>query len=277
MNKIRNIAIYFYVCFVVFFLIRISDGFTFFSLEGPFIHTPRLDPVMWITHASGIADFLSSSYLGTVYDAVILLLPLYIIFRLYDRKDIRWWSLAFVLLYGFYIILLYTYPILSIRKYLGFLIVPIAFIPKRKWAWKVIYGIRFYALFVFASAGLWKIIRGTAFDPDHMAMILKAQHFGYIVHERGGSWTQDLYRYLISHPEVSFVIWIAGILLQLSFIVGFFTRAYDKILLGLLLLFIVADFFLMKIGFWEFLIFIPFFLLPNKSNVKDRPVPVKAR
>ena len=61
---------------------------------------------------------------------------------------------------------------------------------------------RYYFLFIFCSAALWKISRGTVFINDQMANILKAEHAQYLF-QHAATMQSSLLRYLIVHVTIS--------------------------------------------------------------------------
>gem|GEM_PF-2959832 len=71
-------------------------------------------------------------------------------------------------------------------------------------------------------------------------------------------WFVQLIKYLINHTLLSFVLYWLVILAELLFLIGLFTKKYDKLLLWILIGFIVFDYFLMEINYFSWL---PFSLL----------------
>lgn len=115
-------------------------------------------------------------------------------------------------------------------------------------------GLRYYVLWVMASAALWKWCQGSWWVPHQMAEILKQQHLSYLVQHPDARYAQGI-RWLIEHPALTNGLWYAGSLLEISFVAGFFTRRWDRYLGALFIGFFVADYALLGINFWEFCIF----------------------
>ncbi|MFN8287842.1 MAG: hypothetical protein U0V74_13885 [Chitinophagales bacterium] len=112
---------------------------------------------------------------------------------------------------------------------------------------------RYYWLYVFASAGLWKILRASAFLNDQMSNILMQQQLDYLL-QHPHSFKAGIIQYLISHPAVSHMVLLVNVGLQLSFLVGFFTRRFDTMLLVLSIVFCIANYFVMSIVSTELLV-----------------------
>ena len=84
----------------------------------------------------------------------------------------------------------------------------------------VFVSIRYYAIFTMVSAGLWKIYRGSIFNPLQMSEILQRQHLDYIINYPE-SYYSNFINYLIIHPNISNLFWHSSWLIEIAFIVGF--------------------------------------------------------
>jgi hypothetical protein len=113
--------------------------------------------------------------------------------------------------------------------------------------------VRYYFLYLFASAAFWKIFRGSVFYTEQLSNILKSQQLNLLL-QNPDSIKAHIAQYLIANPQVSHVLLIATILLQLSFLSGFFTRRFDMILFWLAIVFCVANYLVMGIISFELLI-----------------------
>ncbi|MDW8419929.1 MAG: hypothetical protein RML37_11000 [Chitinophagales bacterium] len=126
-------------------------------------------------------------------------------------------------------------------------------------------GARYYLLYIFASAALWKIFRGSVFHQGQLAAILEAQQIYYLV-ENAESIRSAWIAYLLKHPRVSDALLWMNVLLQLGFAVGFITRRYDNVLLLLFAMFVVLNYVVMGILSAELLALAPV-LFPLRSAV----------
>lgn len=116
-------------------------------------------------------------------------------------------------------------------------------------------ALRYYALFALSSAGLWKIYRESAFHANQMSEILKTQHLEYLT-TYPESYYSNFISFLIEHPFCSNWLWYSGLVIELSFLIGFLTRRYDPILGILFLAFFIGDYLIMNLCFAEFCIFV---------------------
>ncbi len=114
-------------------------------------------------------------------------------------------------------------------------------------------AVRYYLLYIFSSAALWKILRGSAFYHDQLSNILKSQQIDLLL-QNPENYKAHIAQYLISHSNVTHALLITTVMVQLSFLVGFFTRKYDMVLLVLSILFVMVNFYVMGILSFELLI-----------------------
>lgn len=267
----KTYALYFYECFTVFLIIRYYDGLFLHQISSNPIRSPRVDLVVWITQLIGIPDIVSNQYLSLAIDSLIIVLPILILYRVYVDKKIHKLATSLTFLFGLYVLIIYCFPTLSIRKYLGLVLIPVAFTfssKKRYYNWLEL--MRYYVLFVFTSASLWKIVRGVAWDPTHMQLSLKAQHIDNLVNWPDHYITQ-LISTIIDNPSYCSILFIVAILSQLTFAIGFFTKKYDRLLALLLIIFIVSDYLVMRIEYWEFIVFLPLLLSTYPKEHEHNP------
>lgn len=135
-------------------------------------------------------------------------------------------------------------------------------------------GVRYYACFIFASAALWKIWRGSVFYHGHFANTIQADHASFL-HQESGI-TKAIMELIIQYPSIGDVLFGVVTLIQLSFIVGFFTYKFDKWLLMLLVVFVLGNYVVFNLGSWELLIlgicFVPWLApRPPKGGVQGMP------
>jgi hypothetical protein len=102
-----------------------------------------------------------------------------------------------------------------------------------------------------------------------MSAILKEQHLDYLTNTPD-TFYADCLRFLIVHPEVSSVFWVLAWVLEATFIVGFFSRKWDKWLALLFLAFFVMDYILMNLMFAEFCILILVFWSKPLTNLENK-------
>lgn len=230
------------------------------------IRSPRVDLNVWLVQSTGLIDLVSIPMISLCIDLAILILPCIILYRILNDKKIHKLATLLCVLFGFYILIIYCFPTLSIRKYLGLILIPIAFTFTSKDRFTAYLELmRYYILFVFTSASLWKILRGVAWDPNHMQLSLKGQHIDNFINWPDHYITQTLSTF-IGEPSFCFWLFLSAVIFQLSFSIGFFTKKYDNVLALLLIIFIVSDYLVMRIEYWEFIVFLPLLLTQFRSQ-----------
>ncbi|BDS11145.1 hypothetical protein [Aureispira anguillae] len=233
-------------------LLRFKQGLLLHQLHlSPFI-SPKADNIYWIYHALQLPHcIIQHFYLGLLLDLLWFFSCLWGIKRSSSR------SLGIIILF-----LVVNYSIIynSVathheHKLVGLLFcLPLLILQSPKNFVLAFAGIRYYAIFALFSAGLWKIWRGSIFFPNQMSEILKHQHLDYLINYPNSHFSTFI-SYLIDHPYCSSAFWYGGWILELSFIVGFITRKFDKLLGVLFLIFFLMDYLLMHLCFIEFCIF----------------------
>lgn len=162
----------------------------------------------------------------------------------------------------------------SIQGFIGWLLFPILLLSTGEetfaFLWK---GLRYFFLFFFASAGIWKFVQGGIFNGMQMSAILAAQHVDLLA-SSPESLQAHVFTWLINHPAVSYGLYAGAAALELSFITGFFTRRYDRVLAGVFVVFLLADYLLMHIDYSDTLPLLLTLLIPKQSPGSRGSVPV---
>lgn len=247
-----QITQFIWLFFCLTWLLRCYQGLLLFQLhQSPFI-SPKADNFFWLYHALLIPQTVLEHYfLALFLDFMWIMLGIVGLLGIQNR----WLStLAYLLCINYMVTynsasthhehilvgLLFCMPLLLIRNQTTFVLSFAA--------------IRYYAIFTLASAGLWKLYRGSCFVPNQMSELLKHQHIDYLI-SYPDSYFSSFISYLINHPLLANLFWYGGWTIELIFLIGFFTRRFDKLLGGLFILFFVMDYLLMHLCFAEFSIF----------------------
>lgn len=108
-------------------------------------------------------------------------------------------------------------------------------------------AMRYFLIFFYASAGILKLQYGAVFHPEHFSHMLPGQ-FGPYFLEGNLGWRTSLHLYLVNHPIASYLMYLAGTLLELFAIIGFFTKRFDRWIAVAILAFHLADWVIMDIA-----------------------------
>jgi hypothetical protein len=266
----RQVLVLYCIIFYVLMIWKWWHGLFLYEVQ-PFLFNNRFDFTTWSLMQTGIHQWLLNNKNGWIlFDAVFYSMPLLLFLanRLNRNATV---IVAFLLLLVNWVYLqCYTlYPTNSIESYTAWLLFPILFcMGSTQGFYFVLHALRYFFLFFFASAGVWKLTSLSVANAEQMSAVLLYQHADYMATSPGAWYTSFTY-WLVQHPVVSQSMYVAGTLLELAFIIGFFTRKYDRLLLLAFILFLLADILLMRIHYWEISAFM-ITLLYSRLEVKTK-------
>lgn len=211
---------------------------------------PSIANTYWAVLATGIYHFvISNSLYSVALDVSLMALPLLVL--LLPNNRILFCS--FFLLSSFYFIALNIIAGHHFHSLVGVVFIAFVFCFKHERFEKLWQAVRYYTLFVFVSAAVWKIGRLNVFEPMQMVNILKAQHAQFL-YEQPSSIHAMLIRWLIQNDSICSSLLIGAMLIQLIFAAGFFTQKTDFFLLILMIIFVVMNYVVMRIVSVELLV-----------------------
>jgi len=226
--------------------------------HDPFVFQTRFDGITWLFMQTRIHQYLLHQEGGfLVMDILFYSMP--VIYSKVYKNAPKYISLAgfIMLVVNWFYVQIYTlYPTNSIEGHVGWLLFPFLLMMKDlRSFYYVFHGLRYFFLYFFASAGFWKIYEGGLFNIGQMSNLLLFQHKEQLVSSPDQWFTRFIY-WLVRNPGISYMLFLLSTLMELSFITGYFTRRYDKWLIRIFLLFVVADIIIMKINYFEVLPFV---------------------
>lgn len=216
------------------------------QLSIPVLVYPDLDNTYWLflflNIPQKIATTLSLAYCVDLSLVIFLLLSLYF----WDKTI---YPIVFLFIYIFYFI---TYNSFACHHYhhtgVLFIVLPFCF---KDSAFKLMFEfVRYYLCFIYASAGCYKLFRGSVFNPDQMVEILRNTHLEALSNQSSG----PILNFLLSNPSFSHFLFVLSVLFELFFIVGFITKKFDYLLFLILVLLKISLFIMMDFLAWELLI-----------------------
>lgn len=249
----RKQLIVLYCCvFYALMLFKWSAGLLLYQVQ-PFVFNTRFDLLTWLLMQSGIhQSLISHPNCRVIFDIVFYSMPLlyWVVFKRSEKIAVV--LAALMLLINWLYLQCYTlYPTNSIESYTAWLLFPFLLVTiNLRSFYFVLHSLRYFFLFLFSSAGIWKFVQQGIFHTDQMSGVLLYQHKEFLA-STPGYWFTNMIYWLINHSAVSYLLYVGGALLELFFLVGFFTRKFDKWLIVAFLLFVAADLFLMRIYYWE--------------------------
>ena len=224
----------------------------------PNIFLTRFDGVTWLFMKTGIHQWLLNNKQGwLVFDTLFYSIPLiYFLSHNVIRTGSKLVAVLMLLINWMYVQCYTLYPTNSIEAHIAWLLFPIAFLTANAKTFRLLMeGLRYFFLFFFVSAGIWKIVTGSIFNTEQMTGILLYQHADLLLTSTG-YWQTNFIQWLIDHPTIGFSLYLAATLLELLFIIGFFTKKYDHLLIAGAILFLIFDQLIMRIPYYEILPFL---------------------
>lgn len=250
------------IVLMVEYLFFIFSGVSYSFLHGAVLKYVNVDLIYWSVNLTGFPKLVVENYFVAVaLDVITVLLFIFLLLKPNVRLG---FITLFILLFLFYITFNTFHTHANIQ--LGYAIILLPFVFKSARLFSITWDfLRYYLLFFYLSAGIFKFIYGGIFDPALMSYTLKNQHALYLYFSPE-HFRERIVIYLDNQPTVAWIFYILATIIELSAIVGFFTKRFDRILFVLLLLFHIGNWFLMDIGAIGMIAFLLLLLI--------RPIPV---
>ena len=208
-----------------------------------------------------------------LFDVLFFLLPLLLCICVVAGYRLQYLlailTAAFNLVYA---VLLSAMSPLSIEGYSGWMMLPVVLAFKKDVSfYYALQTMRYFFLLIFFSSAIWKIRAGAIFNVEQMSAILVNQHAAYLVAEPN-AWFSNVVKYLVTHRQLSYIIYLLATLSEFIFIIGFFTKRFDKLLIIVFILFVLLDYFLMSINYFSWTAFLVcLWLSKYECPPKERP------
>lgn len=263
----KRYTFYFVLVFYALAVYKLINGMWLFQ-NTPFTFRPYFDGSLWVFLQTGIHQWLLYNQSASLLmDLFFYLLPCvyYVVFN----RSVKAAAVVagLMLLFNLVYVWCYTvYPTNSPEGHTAWLFTPVLFMSVTLTGFYLwMHSLRYFFLFFFFSAALWKFYQGGVFEPLQMSGILLEQHKDLLVTDAQGWYASFIY-WLIQHPVAGRILYLCATVFELIFIVGFFTRKYDRLLLLLFCLFLVMDVLVMKIPYYEVLALCLPFLFSEKKD-----------
>jgi hypothetical protein len=227
------------------------------QLEKPVLVYPGSDNSFWLLHLLRLPQtILQHHWAALLFDIVLTTSCLICVF-VPQQRLFTWITVVGVWL------LYVCYCTTAGKHYaqIGYLLAPTAFLALRPQrfhlGWELV---RYWVLFLYVSAGIYKLWYGGFADADGMANIVAQTHADWLPLAQEG-WRSRMAQWFIEHPGAAQWFYRAATVVDLALVLGFFTKKCDKWLVLGLVVFHVGNYLLLHISFVEqSLIFAP--LLP---------------
>lgn len=230
------------------------------QLEAPVLLRVDLDFTYWLIHMTGVGDLFRSSYASALtFD--LLLTVLCLITVIFPKRVIL--PILTGVFYLIYCVLLNSYQCWHYHNLITliWLIIPFCFRSIKTFS-LLFAGLRYAVAYIYASAALWKLFRGSVFNEGQMQWLIEHNYVDRLaVDGYQLNFLENAMFQLSNYPTLSSVALIIGVAMEASFIVAFFTRKFDRYLIVIGIVFHLITAVLVDVSFLQlwilFLVFIP--------------------
>lgn len=237
---------------------RWMDASMLSQLERPVLGNVYKDLTFWFFELSGIQHFVTGRYGVAIALDMILTSSAILAFVRPDKVVFPRVYCVGILIY---FIVHTTYANHHYRPIIGLLVagVPFTFRSLPRSGYFVL-GLRYYVLFLYTSAGLYKVLRGSFLNMDQMTTIIQKTQLDLLL-AHPENWHAQFYTWLLHHGTVSWLLFVLATVLELAFLIGFFTRKWDIALFCTAMSLHIGFYFMMRFFAFE-LIVLDLMLLP---------------
>ena len=253
----KRFAIFYLICFAVYYGWYCYHGLLLHQLAPVFFHN-KLDITSNIIQLSDLFNIvIRTPWLQILFDALFLLLPLLLCVCCIAGYRMQYLLAILTAVFNLiYAVLLSSMSALSMEGFVSWMMLPIIFAFRNETSfYYTLQSMRYFFLLIFFSSAVWKIRTGAIFNTEQMSAILVNQHAACLV-DQPDSWFSNFIKYLISHKQISYVIYLLATLSEFVFVIGFFTKRFDRLLIIIFLVFVALDYFLMGINYFSWIAFL---------------------
>lgn len=253
----KRFAIFYFICFGIYYAWYYFHGLMLHQLSPVFFHN-KLDLTSNIIQLTDLFNIvIRHPWLQIILDWLFLLFPLLMCLCVVAGYRLQYLLTKLTAVFNLvYAVLLSAMSPLSIEGYVGWMVLPpvLAFRNHISFYY-ALQTVRYFFLLIFFSSAIWKLRAGGIFNGEQMSAILVNQHATYLV-DQPNAWFSNFIKYLIGHKQVSYIVYLLATFCEFIFIVGFFTKRFDRLLIIVFLAFVAFDYFLMGINYFSWIAFL---------------------
>lgn len=239
------------------------------QLESPVLLRLDMDVTYWFIHASGVGAWLSQNYAAALlFDSALMLLCLTTI--LFPKRSIL--VMFTGIFYLVYCVLLNAYQCWHYHNLITLILLIIPFCFKSLKTFSLLFaGLRYAVAYIYASAAIWKVIRGSVFHDGQMQWLIEHNYVDRLAVEGYQlNFLENWMFQLSNYPTLSNGALILGVAMEASFLVAFFTRKFDRYLLLVGVVFHLITAVLVDVSFLQLWILFIVFIPPDRITSSPR-------
>jgi hypothetical protein len=236
----------------LFFLVwRGLSGLLPHQLQQPVLTSFHYDITMWLYKLSGLAYLVAQQPQTSVLFTILLFATgvLSWWFPLQRRFTIPFTFLFFLLAVNFNFYLTHNSHYLA-----GFVWLLFCLWPSKEEHFALFWdGLRYYACWIYGGAFVWKLLYGAFFQWDAGVLSCRENLAGYLF-QNPETMTAHFYYWMFDHPILLNLGHKMVCLAEGAFLLGFFTRRFDKHLILMLFLIHLSTWLFADVFFAELMI-----------------------
>ena len=247
--------------FIEFLIFQISGvGYASIS-KAPYFNI-GVDPLYWIFYGLFIPQtIIKYPLIASILDFATIGFFMISLFKFNEK----WIRVTFLLLLLYYITLTGYLGHRNYQSGFVWVLVPLMFNSEKN-KMLAFEALRYWLLFFYTSSAIFKIVGDGVFNTNHLNNILTQQFLPYFIEQDLGVRTL-INSYVVNFENMAQLLFFGAIIFEMSTIIGFFTKKYDKLIGIFLIAFHLFNWLLMDISpFGQLSILSIFFIIP--FNVK---------
>lgn len=230
----------------------------------PLFYAPNVNFSYWLFRITGISQMIFD------HNILIYLLNFLLFFScLALIIKPRWFFCAIIFVVSIWIYQMLMYSIVTYQSYaIGLLFPCIPFMFKKDFKFQFTFEAgRYFLCGLYFLGGFFKIKNGAIFYISHLSDSIRYSVADFMF-QNPDSFQSTLMTFFINNEMLSWTLYLLVVILEMSFIIGFFTKKYDIILICLFFLFHLGNAIIMDIPFLNHLIIVTF-LIPISINTSQ--------
>lgn len=236
---------------------RYFTGSLVHQWQEPVLMRPHLDLSYWAVLSTGFFEFLFRFPLAAWFFDLGLFTTALASLVYWNNK---WFPRVFLGLFFVYLVGYNAFSGHHTHSILGVLFIVVPFCFSRLGSFLLLWeGVRYYTLFIYFSAFLWKLFRGSVFHLQQGIAVVESNLASFLYYEPN-HWLVPIYQKILLYPDSVSVFYLVAMLLEGAMLIGFFTKKWDWALFFLPILFHTGSYFLVDVAFFEILILLYSFL-----------------
>lgn len=239
------------------------------QLEGPVLLRLDLDFTYWIVHATGIGELFQSSE-ASAFTFDIMLTTLCLVSVIFPKRII--FPILTGIFYLMYCVLLNSYQCWHYHNLITLILLIIPFCFRALKTFSLLFaGLRYAVAYIYASAAIWKLFRGSVFNEGQMQWLIEHNYVDRLAVEGYElSFLENMMFQVSNHPTLSSIALILGVAMEASFLLAFFTRKFDRYLIVVGVVFHLITAVLVDVSFLQLWILFIVFLPPDRIMSSPR-------